>query len=338
MESPEQSNDLVAQVASAFPPASWQDVTVVAAVSGGADSTAMLRTLHELGRDGGLGTLVVAHFNHHWRGSESDKDAEFVQSLATSLGLECHLGHTPNPHESDNNDQSEQRARENRYSFLTKTAKLTGARYLATAHTRDDQVETILHRIIRGTGLRGLKGIPRIRVIDESLTIVRPLLQATRRDIEDYLVRKAQPFRTDDSNADTRYFRNRLRHELLPLIRSSYHADVDRSLLRLAQISTDAHEDTQRRLSTILENSVEFQSDQALIHCDSLNQHSIHLLRELALEIWQRMDWPLHDLGFEKLEELAGYLRNQPSDFVTMLPGKVRVEVRRQTVRLIRES
>ena len=326
---------LIEAIVDSFPSNQWQDVTILMAVSGGADSTAMLRAFHQLRQPGGLGELCVAHFNHRWRQSDSDEDAKFVHDLCQSHNIKCFLGTAD---DAGNCNPTEQAAREHRYAFLTETAKSIGARHILTAHTRDDQIETILHRIVRGTGLRGLRGIPKVRVLDESLTVVRPMLNATREIVLAYLNEIDQPFRTDASNSDDHYMRNRIRNQLLPLLRDSYHKDIDSSLLRLASIATEAHADAQLRVDRLIQQSVRIECNKITIRRDGLNDGSLHELRELASELWHRMGWPLQDMGFERFDELANYFADASLDLTTMLPGKVRVEVTRETVTLIRES
>ena len=162
--------------ATAWPPIGWHDMRVLLAVSGGADSVAMLHAMARL-KTTGNGRLEVAHFNHHLRGQESDADEAFVAGLAAQLGLACHVGHaTEHLGAGDRRGSLEAAARTARYDFFRRLAEQQGARYLVTAHTADDQAETILHRIIRGTGINGLAGIHRVRVLSPAVTVMRPML------------------------------------------------------------------------------------------------------------------------------------------------------------------
>src|SRR5262245_7893660 len=227
---------LLSKLISAWPPERWCDVTVLVAVSGGADSIALLRALHVV-RAGGEGRLVVGHYNHRLRGAESDADQAFVESLANQLGLEIQAGSAPSAPQQPPPDAPEARLRDLRYAFLAEAASKSGARYIATAHTADDLVETVLNNILRGTGLSGLAGIPRIRQLTASATIIRPLLDVTRTDMLEYLNSIGQPHRDDSSNRLEDYTRNRIRQTLLPLLERDYNARVREALLRLAQIA-----------------------------------------------------------------------------------------------------
>src|SRR5262245_22639104 len=185
----------LANLAAAWPPANWQDVTVLVAVSGGADSAALLRGLVEI-RAAGEGRLIAAHFNHKLRGAESDADQAFVEQLGRELGVKVVAGRRA----GEGGLATEESLREARYEFLTSISGVYGARYVATAHTADDQVETVLLNVLRGTGLAGLAGIPRIRQLAEATTLIRPLLDVTRADVLEFLAGLKQPFREDASN------------------------------------------------------------------------------------------------------------------------------------------
>ena len=167
------------------------------AVSGGCDSMAMLHGLCMLRQTQmpELSNLQVAHLNHQLRGTESDTDAEFVQHQSKSLGLEVTLGSIDVARIAHETNQSlETAARQQRYQFLAETARARSCNKIALAHNADDNVETILHRIIRGTGIRGLAGIPAVRSLTETeeqtvsngnpeLLLIRPLLNASRSEI-----------------------------------------------------------------------------------------------------------------------------------------------------------
>ena len=195
----------------------------VLAVSGGGDSVGLLRVLHELSGPLGL-RLSVAHLDHGVRGDEARADAAFVAAVAGSLGLPFILG-SWRPTRSGHFESDARRAR---YQWLTEVARVHGASVIAVGHTSDDHTETILHRIIRGTGLRGLAGIPSRRVLSSCprLTLARPLLGVSRHEVRTYLDALKQPFRDDASNADLSRTRARIRHNLLPKLAAEYNPNV----------------------------------------------------------------------------------------------------------------
>lgn len=179
--------------------------TVVCAVSGGADSMALLWALYLLREEWDL-DLHAAHFNHHLRGSESDRDEEFVREFCEGYGIPLSVG---SAEVKPGKKGLEAAAREARYAFLR---TLPGK--IATAHTADDNAETILMHLIRGTGLKGLGGIT-----PEYGSIIRPMLNVTRQDVEEFLTEYSIGHIDDSSNSGDAFLRNRLRHHIMPLLK-----------------------------------------------------------------------------------------------------------------------
>ncbi|MEJ2721504.1 MAG: tRNA lysidine(34) synthetase TilS [bacterium] len=206
---------------------------VLAAVSGGADSMAMLSILHTLSTDLDF-QLAVGHFNHKLRGpADAKKERRIAADAARALGLSFHYGEADvGASALETGDSLEEAARRVRYGFLTGTAERLGAAHIATGHSRDDQAETVLMRIMRGAGIRGLAGIPTKR---GGGLIIRPVLVLGRQELRAYCEKRRVPFVDDPSNTDRRFLRNRIRLDLLPLLESEYHAGVTDSLLRLSR-------------------------------------------------------------------------------------------------------
>lgn len=203
---------------------------IAVGVSGGADSVALLRFLAALRPQFGW-DLVVCHIHHGLRGAEADRDECFVRALAEQLGLPCAVSRIDAAALALREHISvEEAGRMARYAFFAQTAGEGGR--IATAHTLDDSIETVLMNLVRGTGLRGLCGIPRIRG-----NIVRPLLDCTRAEVEDYLGALGQPYCTDSTNLTDDYTRNRIRHDILPRLcelNPNFPGAMARMLPRLA--------------------------------------------------------------------------------------------------------
>src|SRR5579884_1285182 len=197
---------------------------VLVAVSAGADSVALLRLLLELRAELGI-VLAVAHFNHGLRGEDAQADEHFAAELASRHGLEFFVERVNlAKHAAAQRLGLEAAGRELRYRWLTRIADEHRFDAVATAHTADDQAETVLMKFLRGAGTRGLAGIYPAMVQAEGKTrFVRPLLTATRAEVEAYLASIDQPWREDASNLDRRFVRNRIRHELLPLLKRDYN-------------------------------------------------------------------------------------------------------------------
>lgn len=203
---------------------------IAVGVSGGADSVALLRFLAALRPQFGW-DLVVCHIHHGLRGAEADRDECFVRALAEQLGLPCAVSRIDAAALALRDHISvEEAGRMARYAFFAQTAGEGGR--IATAHTLDDSIETVLMNLVRGTGLRGLCGIPRIRG-----NIVRPLLDCTRAEVEDYLGALGQSYCTDSTNLTDDYTRNRIRHDILPrlcALNPNFPGAMARMLPRLA--------------------------------------------------------------------------------------------------------
>ena len=186
----------------------------------------------------GPGRLWVAHFNHALRGADSDADEQFTARLAEQLGLGYRGGRAA-PGELAATE-GHAAGRQARYRFLQATAEAVGARYVITAHTADDQAETILHRILRGTGLAGLAGMRRARPLSPAVSLLRPLLEVRREEIRDYLRDRGQAWREDASNESTDPTRNWIRHELLSRIVERVNPRAGEAIIRLGFLAEQA--------------------------------------------------------------------------------------------------
>ena len=182
------------------------------AFSGGADSVSLLCLLVEMPE---IPRLVAAHCNFHLRGGESDRDEDFVRNLCAEKGVELHVKHFDTHAEAQKSGESlEMTARRLRYEWFAQLLDNQQLDYVCTAHHRDDQIETVLLNLVRGTGLKGLRGMLPVQG-----RILRPLLHVSREEIRDFLAQKGQNFVEDSSNADTHFQRNFVRHEVLPMLK-----------------------------------------------------------------------------------------------------------------------
>lgn len=202
------------------------------AVSGGADSVALLRILEGLRDKLGI-SLCVLHFNHQLRGAESDADEAFVRALAQTSSLQCFSARQNVAVEAKRHGWNlEDAGRRLRYEFFSRIAQETGASKIATAHTADDQAETVLARIIRGAGLKGIGSIQPKREF-----IIRPLLDVRRQELREYLAERGQGWREDASNQDLRQLRARLRHQFLPRLEKDFSSAIVERLCGLSDLA-----------------------------------------------------------------------------------------------------
>jgi len=205
---------------------------VLVAVSGGADSLALLHVLYCLRNKYAL-SLWVAHLNHQIRGQTADDDQAYVGKVASGLNLEYISGSVDVRGLARRHGGGlEQAARKARYQFLEKTAERLSLTRIAVGHTASDQAETVLMRLIRGSGVEGLAGIPPVRGV-----IVRPLIEVYRQDTVEYCRSKYLAPRLDESNQDSRFLRNRLRSDLVPHLGKAYNPRIVSALCRTAELA-----------------------------------------------------------------------------------------------------
>jgi tRNA(Ile)-lysidine synthase len=205
--------------------------SVLVAVSGGSDSVALLHLFARL-REEAPFPLGAAHLNHGARGGESDEDERFVAETARRLEVPLHTARLPAGSLDARAEGWEAAARKARYQFLRETAGQNGASRVAMGHTKDDQAETVLMRLLRGSGRRGLGGIhPAVEGV-----FIRPLLGFTKEELSGYLEARGESWREDSSNRSPERLRNRIRHELLPALRRAYNPDLVEVLARTAEV------------------------------------------------------------------------------------------------------
>ena len=235
----------------------WAGMRIAVAVSGGADSVALLRVLLERAADIGL-VLSVAHVHHGLRGADADGDESFVRDLAQEHGLEFHLQRCDTPAASISNREGiEEAARNLRYAFFRALLTTHQVDAVATAHTLDDQAETVLLKLLRGAWTEGLGGIYPIYKVEgpggirDAGIILRPLLGARRAEVEAFLRERRQEWREDASNHDPVYARNRVRHQLLPALRE-HNPRIETVLASLSAIARDEEAYWQAEVARLL--------------------------------------------------------------------------------------
>ncbi|WP_158943124.1 tRNA lysidine(34) synthetase TilS [Granulicella sp. S190] len=225
------------------------------ALSGGADSVALLLTIHSQRESIGVG-LSAVHVHHGLRGAEADADQRFVEDLCIAHDIPIHLHHASVPNRvaqtraAGEAETIEEAARNLRYEIFTNLLASGHADTVLTAHTLDDQAETVLMKILRGAWTEGLSAIHPTLTLQKG-KILRPFLQTRRSGIEAYLTHLNQPWRTDSTNADTAYTRNKIRHELLPQLRT-YNPSLDQALANMAELAREEEARWQTELNRLL--------------------------------------------------------------------------------------
>ena len=294
---------------------------VLVAVSGGPDSVALLHALWSLSDQIGI-SLHAAHLNHSFRGKESDADAEYVCRLAGNIGIECTVEKVDVPEIQRTLRLSpEEAARLVRYEFLERVADEVGANRIAVGHTADDQVETVFLNILRGAGIDGLSGMPPVRGV-----IIRPLIETRRAVVEEYVEQHNLRPRIDATNLLATYARNRIRLELLPLLRREYNPEIDSAILRLSELASqdsaylnmEAEEALGRLKTSEDEQSISL-SGPGLLSC------RLAIRRRVIRTAVGKLRAGLTDIGFVHVEELLRLL-DGGKDFRCDLPGGIYAE------------
>jgi tRNA(Ile)-lysidine synthase len=309
---------------------------VLAAVSGGVDSLVLLRAVVEFGVRAGR-RVLAAHLNHNLRGSASASDAALVRRACLDLGVELSEEELPAGYLSENSGGSlEEAARGARMSFLVRVAKLRGVEAVLTAHHAGDQSETVMHNILRGTGLKGLRGIPEVRELSPGIRLLRPFLGVSRQLIEEYAGRLGLEIAVDASNSDLRFTRNRIRHELLPQLRSQFNPALDDALRRLSEQSGELLEIVDGLADELLVRAV-LQEDvsSCRLSIPVLLAVPTALVRHALVRLWDRRGWPRQRMGAVHWQRAAAAVC---APGVWDFPGGLRVESTVGVLRITRLS
>jgi tRNA(Ile)-lysidine synthase len=279
------------------------------AVSGGADSVGLLRILLELRRELGI-VLSAVHLNHKLRAEESDADEAFVRALATAHGLEivCESWDVKS-YAAEKKLSLEAGARKVRYDFFREA--LGNLDRIATAHTLDDQAETVLMKLARGAGTRGVAGIyPEVSIQHSALSsqlgskaIVRPLLSVRRELLIEYLGEIGQTWREDSSNRDLRHTRNRVRHGILPRLEENVNPAVREALAEAAEIARGEEEYWAREIARMLPAVWERTDRGGKLRCDRLAGVGLAVRRRLVRAAGEELGL---NLEFRQVEEILG--------------------------------
>ena len=303
---------------------------VLLAVSGGRDSMALLYGTNRLRKTLKIPAIVVAHLNHGLRNEAGRRDAELVNATCRSLNVpaiisECAAGQL----ERDSRGSLEESARIARYEFLRATAEEQKSPLIATAHYAADQAETVLHNILRGTGLRGLRGIPERRRLSESVELIRPMLNIADSVIADYVQDNNIPFATDATNVDTRFTRNRIRHDLLPQLQRDFNTRAADALIGLAAQTEELLQCLDviaegLMKEAILEQTPEF----CRLNASRLQQQPESIVRHALTVLWQQQDWPRRGMNRDHWNRLTAMVFDPSSPSSIDFPGGLRAELR----------
>lgn len=292
---------------------------VIVAVSGGPDSMCLLHNLLKLQKKLGL-VLIIAHVNYKLRGKDSEADQKLVENFAKQHNLTCKVKEVKDF--SLNTPSLEAKLRKIRYDFFEEVRKEQNIDKIVLAHNQDDQIETILMRILRGTGLRGLRGM-----LKERNRIVRPLLDVSRKEVLDYCKENKVEFRVDQSNYDKRFFRNQVRHQILPFL-EKYSPDLRLNLKRLGKLAQRDYDFIQKSAQKELKKLILEDTKSGLVlgykkwlKLDPALQYET--LRQAALKIRGN----LTGIKLVHWEEVISVLRKGVGNKRKILPGGLKIKL-----------
>jgi len=294
---------------------------LLVAVSGGPDSVCLLHVLFKLRKELGIG-LHVAHLDHQLRGDDSRADARYVADLAHRLDIPATIEQRDvATYQTQHRISPEEAAREVRYAFLAQVAEPIGTDRAAVGHTVDDHIETILMHLIRGSGTRGLRGLQPLNLwqsSDNNLTVIRPLLQISREETAEYCHQHRLMPRIDASNLSLSPLRNRIRLELLPLLRS-YNSQVAEALLRTARIATDDLAFLDEEASRLWSEIAQKQENTVILDKERFRQSPPALKRHLLRASIENLAGNLMDIEARHIEEVIDAL-DKPAGKIIDLP------------------
>ncbi len=305
--------------------------TVLVGVSGGPDSMALLHILHALATEFSI-DLGIAHLNHCLRADASERDADFVASVARRLHLPVHIDKLDvRQYGKEKGLSVEEAGREIRYSFFNTTSDTHGYNRIATGHHSDDNAELVLMFLLRGSGPLGISGIPPVR----GARIIRPLIELRRHEIMAYLTARNISFVSDHSNTESRYLRNRIRHQLLPALTAAYNPNAVEAINRLSRIVRDEDRWADEILSPILENALltKGESCSTLAIAPIAGLH-IAAKRRLIRKVIAQVKGDLRRITFSHIEAVVDMLKADPvrRTFFLHLPQQILVKRDRDTL------
>ena len=301
--------------------------SVLICVSGGPDSVALLHILLSLAPEFSC-TIGVAHLNHCLRKKDSDDDAEFVASLAKQLDLPCYIKKKDvRKYQKQHKLSLEEAARRVRYAFYDQVAERNGFNKIALGHHSDDNAELVLMYLLRGSGPLGIAGIPAVRNCKNSnRQIVRPMINVRRSEIIDFLKAKKLRYVSDKSNKDMRYLRNRVRHQLIPLLKGSYNPRIVETLNRLSLIIRCEEKWIENNINSVFEKStISIRNDKIILSAAKIGEIDPAAQRRVIRKAIAAVKGDLRRITFSHIDSAVSLLKSGKSFVSIDLPDRIRI-------------
>jgi len=295
---------------------------ILIGISGGPDSVTLLNVLLSFKKRYNL-SFFIAHLDHMLRGKESDEDVNFVKNLAQELGLPCEVkSYNLTKIARKEHLTLEEAARKYRYKFYLETAKKFNTNKIALGHNADDQVETVLMRFLRGSGLEGLMGIPPVRG-----KIIRPLIECSRAEIEEYCKENKIGYRVDSSNKEVVYFRNKIRLELLPLLSKGYNKNIKDTMLHLRSIISEVSAYLNQETELLFKEVARRESPETvIIDLEKFTSLPLALKRRIIRKSIEVVKRNLYSVSFRHNNEILKLTEYQLGEKEIYLPDNLRAK------------
>ena len=297
---------------------------VLVGVSGGPDSITLLHILNSLKKEY-LVDIVVAHLDHKFRGEESSSDRIFCECLAKKYGLEIVFEEIDVPKIAKEKGISpEEAARFERYDFFKRTAKERGIKRIAVGHTRDDQAETVLMRLIRGAGMKGLGGISPVKEM-QGFIIIRPLIEASRKEVEDFISETGLKFRKDSSNDKTIFTRNKIRLELIPLLERDFNPNIKEVLANMAENLQIENEFFAKYGKRKFKGMAKIKQGEIFIDLKKFKKQPEAVRKRILRASLEELKGDLRRLTYQHWKEMEELIDSRPVNSIVDLPAGISV-------------
>ncbi len=297
---------------------------VLVGVSGGPDSVTLLHVLHSLKKEYSL-NILVAHLDHKFRGEESKADRIFCQELAKKYGLEIVFEEIDVPKIAEEKGISpEEAARFERYNFFKAAAKERGIKKITVGHTRDDQAETVLMRLIRGAGMKGLGGISPVKEM-QGFLIIRPLIEISRKEVEEFISGSGLKFRKDSSNEKTIFTRNKVRLELIPFLEKEFNANIKEVLANMAENLQIENEFLAKYAKRKFNSVSKIKHSEIYIDLKKFKKQPEAVRKRILRTALEELKGDLRRLTYQHWKEIEELIDNRPVNSIVDLPAGISI-------------
>jgi len=306
---------------------------ILTGVSGGPDSVTLLNVLCELKKEYSL-NIIIAHLDHKFRGEESVCDRKFCEDLAKKYNLEIAWEEADVPKIAKEKGISpEEAARFERYDFFKHAAKEKGVEKIAVGHTRDDQAETVLMRILRGAGMKGLGGISPVKDI-QGYKIIRPLIEVSRKEVEDFIIENSLKFRKDSSNEKAVFTRNKIRLELIPLLERDFNPNIKEVLANMAENLQIENEFFAKYGKRKFKSMSKIKQGEIFIDLKKFKKQPEAVRKRILRAALEELKGDLRRLTYQHWKEMEELIDNRPINSIVDLPAGITIVKDRANISL----